>query len=96
MSAQHVLRFDDNVYLAVTVSPTSRFMANPEQLAAHLSLTHLGTVGQLQDVQLLSAPRAGWPHVQGEILALLNNLDGVKHVDVQDPPRQRVRRGDDL
>ncbi|EPS98369.1 hypothetical protein FOMPIDRAFT_1165495 [Fomitopsis schrenkii] len=96
MSSQHVLNFDDNVYLAVTVSPTSHFMVNPGQLAVHPSLTHLGTVGQLQDVQLLSAPRAGWPHAQGEILALLNNLDGVKHVDVQDPPRERFRRGDDL
>ena len=96
MSSQHVLNFDDNVYLAFTVSPTSRFMANPEQLAVHPSLTHLGTVGQLQDVQLLSAPRAGWSQAQGEVLSSLNGLDGVKRVDIQDPPRERFRRGDDL
>ncbi|KAH9842451.1 uncharacterized protein C8Q71DRAFT_853008 [Rhodofomes roseus] len=76
MSSQHVLNHDDNVYLAVTVSPSSRFMANPEQLAVHPSLTHLGMVG--------------------EILSSLNGLDGVKHVDVQGPPRMRAKRGDEL
>jgi len=96
MSSQQLLNHDDNVYLAVTVSPSSRFMANPERLAVHPSLTHLGIVGQLRDVQLLSTPRANWPHSQGEILASLNELDGVKHVDVQDPPRMRVKRGDEL
>lgn len=87
---------DENVYLSVTLSPSSRFFENPESLAVNPALTHLGSVGALRDVQLLSAPRGSWPRLQGEILASLNSLEGVKHVEIQGPPRQRVKRGDDL
>ncbi|PCH38529.1 hypothetical protein WOLCODRAFT_97271 [Wolfiporia cocos MD-104 SS10] len=96
MSAQHALNHDDNVYLAVTVAPSSRFVGDPDALAVHPSLTHLGIVGQMRDVQLLSVPRESWPRLQGDVLAALNTLDGVKRVDVQDPPRARVKRGGEL
>jgi len=96
MSTQHVLDYDDNVYLAVTISSSSRFLENPAALAVHPALSHIGTVGQLRDVQLLSAPRESWPRIEGDILASLNSLEGVRSVDVQDPPRTRVKRGDDL
>lgn len=82
-----------NVYLAVTVSPTSQLFSQPEHLATHPSISHLGPVGQLEDIQLLSVPRASWGRVQGEVLAQLNSLNGVQRVDVQDAPRQRVKRG---
>ncbi|KZT11163.1 uncharacterized protein LAESUDRAFT_720352 [Laetiporus sulphureus 93-53] len=96
MSSQHVLNHDENVYITVTVSPSSRFIEHPEALSVNPALTHLGPVGQLRDVQLLSVPRENWPRLQGEILASLNGLDGVRRVDVQDTPRTRVKRGEEL
>ncbi|CDO71921.1 hypothetical protein BN946_scf184940.g68 [Trametes cinnabarina] len=59
------------------------------------SVRPLGRVGQLQDVQLLSVPRASWPSVQGELLDSLNALPGVLRVDVQEKPRTRAKRGGD-
>lgn len=96
MSSQYVLNHVENVYLAVTVAPSSRLLENLVELEVHPSLSHMGNVGQLRDVQLLSVPRESWPRIQGEVLSSLNSLDGVRRVDVQDPPRARAKRGDDL
>ncbi|GBE82830.1 hypothetical protein BKA93DRAFT_522463 [Sparassis latifolia] len=95
MSAPLALNHDENVYLTVTITSSSPFAVNPAALVVHPSLTHLGMVGQLRDVQLLSVPRESWPRLQGEVLSALNALDGVRRVDVQDPPRMRAKRGGD-
>lgn len=96
MSTQHTLDHDSNVYLTVTLSPTSPAYSNPEVLTSHPSLTHVGSVGEMRDVQLLSVPRNSWNRVQGDVLSMLNGLAGVRRVDVQQPPRTRVKRGDEF
>ena len=90
------LNYNHNVYLAVTLESSSPYFTNPAGLAIHPSLSHAGQVGQLRDVQLVSVPKDQWAEAQADILNTLHGLTGVKRVDVQDPPKQRVKRGDDL
>jgi hypothetical protein len=92
MSLSHVQDHSSNVYIAVTVSPNSALYQNPSQLAVHPSLTHIGQVGELRDVQLLYTPRQGWSDTQGQIMGALQGMDGVRRVDLQDPPRTRAKR----
>ena len=92
MATQQVLDHELNVYLAVTVSPSSATFANPQGLVIDPSITYVGTVGQLPDVQLISVPRNGWNAIKDNLLARLNGLDGVKRVDVEQPPRMRAKR----
>ncbi|KAI0933419.1 hypothetical protein AcV5_005566 [Taiwanofungus camphoratus] len=97
MSTVHPLNHQENVYLAATIASSSRFFDNPAALASiHPSLTYIGIVGQMRDVQLLSVPRESWQRIQGEVLGSLNGLDGIRRVDVQDSPRARVKRGDEF
>lgn len=96
MSTPHNLNYDSNIYLAVTLSPSAHLLQNPELLAVHPSLTHIGPVGHLKDVQLLSVPQGSWSRVQSDVLSALNSMEGVKRVDVQDAPRLRVKRGDEF
>ncbi|KAI0085930.1 hypothetical protein BDY19DRAFT_386052 [Irpex rosettiformis] len=84
--------YNSYVYLTVTVSPNSSLYQNPTQLASHPALTYIGQVGQLRDVQLLSAPRDGWSRVEGDVISSLNGLDGVRRVDVQQSPHTRTKR----
>lgn len=93
MSSQHIQDHNANVYLAITISPASPSYQNPEQLAVHPALTYIGPVGQLRDVQTFSVPREDWGRVQGDVLRQLSDLPGVQRVDVQEPPRQRAKRG---
>ena len=87
---------EENVLIAVTVSPTSGLYHDPDSLAAaHPVLLRLGRVGELQDVQLLAVPRQNWETAQGDVLAALNGLAGVLRVDVQDSPKRRAKRGGD-
>ena len=92
MPTPHMQDHNANVYLTVTVSQSSPLYQNPNLLACHSALTHVGQVGQLRDVQLLSVPRGDWDHVQGDVFSALNSLQGVRRVDVQDPPRLRAKR----
>ncbi|KAI0355157.1 hypothetical protein OH77DRAFT_1496320 [Trametes cingulata] len=86
---------DENVFLTVTLSPTSAVCENPDALAVHPLIRRLGRVGELQDVQVLSVPRQDWPRLQGEVLDSLNALPGVLRVDVQEKPKLRAKRGGD-
>ncbi len=85
-----------NVYLAVTLSPGSPAYNHPELLTSHATVTHVGPVGELRDVQLLSVPQGSWGHVQAEVLSTLNGINGVRSVQIQQPPRTRVKRGDEF
>ncbi|KAH9857466.1 hypothetical protein C2E23DRAFT_719566 [Lenzites betulinus] len=95
MSTPLAQNHDENVYLTITLSPTSALHENPDGLAVHALISRLGRVGELRDVQLLSVPRASWPRVQGEVTDALTALPGVLRVDVQDQPRRRAKRGGD-
>ncbi|KAI0628819.1 hypothetical protein C8Q77DRAFT_341676 [Trametes polyzona] len=95
MSTALAQNHDENVFLAVTLSPTSALHSDPDGLAVHPLIMRLGRLGELQDVQILGVPRTQWPRVEGEILDALNSLPGVLRVDVQDKPKQRAKRGTD-
>ncbi len=87
----------DSVLITVTLSPASALYSSPDGLLVHPLLTRVGRVGELQDVQALSVPRESWFEAQGEVITALNALSGVLRVDVQDPPRTKVkRRADEL
>ncbi|KAJ3760626.1 hypothetical protein EV360DRAFT_39356 [Lentinula raphanica] len=89
------LNYDLNTYVAVTLTPTSPFVNTPSMLSnVHPSLTHVGQVGQLHDVQLVSVPKDDWNHIGDDILASLKGSEGVASVSVQEL-RQRTKRGDD-
>ena len=96
MSSQHALDHNTNVYVSITLSPDSPAFHNPELLVVHPVVVHLGRVGELHDVQLLSVPRISWTQVQGDVLSSLHGITGVKHVEVQQTPTRRVKRGDEF
>jgi len=91
----HALDHTANTYLAVSLSPSSLYLQNPSALSsAHPSITHVGQVGQMADVQLISVPREEWDRAQIDILEKLNAQQGISRVDVQ-AMKQRAKRGGD-
>lgn len=83
---------NSNVYLAVTLARSSPFYTNPSGLStSHSVVNHVGTVGQLPDVQLFSVPKVEWDSRQQDILSFLKGSEGVQRVDVQSP-RARSKR----
>ncbi|EKM56119.1 uncharacterized protein PHACADRAFT_257193 [Phanerochaete carnosa HHB-10118-sp] len=95
MATQHVLDHTQNIYLTVTVSPSSPVFSNPQSLTIHPSMRYLGTVGALPDVQLLSVPRESWETIQENVMSTLKRMDGVRRVEMEQPPRMRAKRGID-
>jgi hypothetical protein len=84
-----------NAYLAVSLSPSSPYIQNPSALSsAHPLITHVGQVGEMKDVQLLSIPRQEWDRAQHDILGSLNTHEGITWVDVQ-IVKQRAKKGAD-
>ena len=82
----------DTQLLAVTLQSSSSLLANPAQIAtAHDSLTHVGQVGELSDVQLISVPNTEWDNVKGDVLGALMGMEGVVKVEVQ-KAKQRAKR----
>lgn len=91
------LNHEANTYLAVMLSSSSPYLSDPSLLAtAHSSLTHLGQVGSLRDVQLLSVPKQDWERVQTDVLDSLKSKEGITGVDIQVPQRRAKRGGDEL
>ncbi|KAE9405849.1 hypothetical protein BT96DRAFT_306495 [Gymnopus androsaceus JB14] len=62
----------------------------------HPALTHVGQVGSLDDVQLVSVPKEDWSNIGDDILASLKNSQGVHSVSVQEPKQRTKRTGDEL
>ncbi|KAJ3731602.1 hypothetical protein DFJ43DRAFT_1078027 [Lentinula guzmanii] len=87
--------YDLNTYVAVSLAPNSPFLNTPSSLSSiHPALTHVGQVGQLQDVQLVSVPKDDWNNIGDDILASLKGSEGISSVSVQEL-RQRTKRGGD-
>ena len=83
---------NSNVYLAVTFARSSPFYTNPSGLSAsHSAVNHVGTVGQLPDVQLFSVPKVEWDSRKQDILSFMKGSEGVQRVDVQSP-KTRAKR----
>lgn len=81
-----------NAYLAITLSQSSALFSDPAGLAQHPAVQYVGQVGQLQDVQLVSVPRAQWVEAEADVMGWLKARDGVVNVQVQSPPRARAKR----
>ncbi|KAG6892014.1 hypothetical protein C0992_002305, partial [Termitomyces sp. T32_za158] len=62
----------------------------------HPAVTHVGQVGQLQDVQIFSVPNSEWESVQEDVLEKLSKANGVGRVDVQKVKARSKRGGDEL
>lgn len=86
-----------NAYLAVTLTPASPYYHNPSTLASfHPAVNHIGQLGSLSDVQLLSVPKTEWDVSRNEITSSLRSKEGVLRVDVQEVKQRAKRGGDEL
>jgi len=86
-----------HTYVAVTLSPNSPFLNTPSSLSTlHPLITHVGQVGSLDDVQLVSVPKEDWNNIGEEVLAKLKAEEGVQSVSVQELKTRTKRGGDEL
>ena len=91
------LDHDANTYLAITLSPSSPYLRDPSSLAkVHPSAIHVGQVGEMNDVQLISVPKQQWDSAQNDILQYLNGQEGIRGVDIQSVKVRPKRSGDEL
>ena len=91
------LNYDSNTYFTVTLLSNSPFFSEPAQLAmVHPAVTHVGQVGQMQDVQIFSVPKLEWDSVSKDVLEKFSKAHGVGRVDVQKVEARSRRRGDEL
>ncbi|KIY49404.1 hypothetical protein FISHEDRAFT_41468 [Fistulina hepatica ATCC 64428] len=77
-----------NIYLALTLAASLPPSSVVQHSSIPSSLTHVGQVGELADVQLFSIPKTEW---HDNFIQSLKDVDGVLRVDVQEP-RQRSKR----
>ncbi|KAF8874823.1 hypothetical protein CPB85DRAFT_1236192 [Mucidula mucida] len=83
---------DAYTYVAVTLDGDGAYINAPHILATiHPSLSHVGQVGALDNVQLLSVAKLDWDDYGEEVLARLREAPGVVRVDVQEL-KQRSKR----
>ncbi|KAG9008566.1 hypothetical protein FRB94_009414 [Tulasnella sp. JGI-2019a] len=98
MTAPLVLDYASHQYIAVTLQASSRFFQEPANLPPSqpplLSLTYVGPVGSLPDVQLFSIPKSTFETVKDQVFATLGDMPDVTSVNLQ-VPKQRVKRGGD-
>ncbi|KAF9016058.1 hypothetical protein BDZ89DRAFT_1075982 [Hymenopellis radicata] len=85
---------DAYTYIAVMLDGdgAGAYIDSPHTLASiHPSLSHVGQVGALDNVQLLSVAKFDWDDHGEEVLAQLKEAPGVVRVDVQEL-KQRSKR----
>jgi hypothetical protein len=82
-----------NNYISVTLSPRSSLRSSPDRLAQHPAVSYVGLVGELQDVQLVSVPKADWAEKEADVLEWLKARDGVIQVNIHSDQKTRARRG---
>ncbi|KAL5533505.1 hypothetical protein ACEPAF_5281 [Sanghuangporus sanghuang] len=92
------LDYNSNVYLAVSLTPTSILKSTPIQLNSYPSIVEdLGSMDNLPDVKLLSIPKDDWSNVGEDILkALRDDRVNILRVDEQKPKLRAKRGGDEL
>lgn len=84
-------------YLTVYLRSSSSYLTDPQSIRTiHPALTHVGQVGVMKDVLILSVPVPEWSHVSADVLALLSSQTDIAKVEVQGAPKARVKRGGDL
>lgn len=88
------LNHDINVYLAVSLTPTSIYTNTPIALSEYPSVAQVGNVGELPDVKLLSVPKGEWQNINEDILQQLRkDSANIVRVDVQEPKARKKRGG---
>ncbi|KAJ7131717.1 hypothetical protein C8R43DRAFT_657942 [Mycena crocata] len=86
------LNYTANTYLAVTLPPASSYFQAPTSLAqVHPAAAHVGQVGAMPDVQLVSVPKQEWEVSETLRAEILAAFKAVGKVDVQEP-KQRAKR----
>ena len=89
--------FSSNTYVTVYLRSSSSYLADPQSISTiHPALTHVGPVGMMRDVQILSVPVPEWGRVSGEVLALLSSKPDIEKIEVQGAPKVRVKREGEL
>ncbi|KAJ6621803.1 hypothetical protein B0H10DRAFT_2015828 [Mycena sp. CBHHK59/15] len=90
------LNYAANTYLAVTLPASSSYLQAPASLGlVHPAIAHVGQVGGMPDVQLLSISKQEW-EVEAVREQILVSLKDVGRVDVQEPKQRAKRGGDEL
>lgn len=92
MSGDLPLDFTSNVYLTVTALRASQALL----ASVHPAVSYVGTVGSLEDVHIVSVAKSQWSGNDSDIFGRLNGVAGVVGVEVQQEPRRRAKRGDEL
>ncbi|KAJ7777834.1 hypothetical protein DFH07DRAFT_730818 [Mycena maculata] len=91
------LNYAGNTYLAVTLPPASSYLQTPASLGlVHPAVAHVGQVGEMPDVQLVSVPKQEWEVSEAVRAEILAAFEAVGKVDVQKPKQRAKRGGDEL
>ncbi|KAJ7432759.1 hypothetical protein B0H11DRAFT_1759728 [Mycena galericulata] len=91
------LNYGANTYLAVTLPSASSYLQNPVSLGlVHPAVAHVGQVGEMPDVQLVSVPKQEWEFSEAAREEILAAFKAVGKVDVQEPKQRTKRGGDEL
>ncbi|KAJ7784338.1 hypothetical protein B0H16DRAFT_294442 [Mycena metata] len=91
------LNYAANTYLAVTLPATSSYLQTPASLSLlHPAVAHVGQVGEMPDVQLVSVPKVEWEVSEAAREEILAAFKKVGRVDVQEPKQRAKRGGDEL
>lgn len=94
MSTPTTLDYNANIYLAVSLTPSSIYHNAPVEVPSYPGVTQIGNVGELSDVLLLAVPKDEWQTDGTAIVEKLKeDTSNVARVDVQEPKR-RVKRGE--
>ncbi|KAF7364989.1 p-loop containing nucleoside triphosphate hydrolase protein [Mycena venus] len=85
-----------NTYLAVTLPASSSYLQAPASLGLlHPVVAHVGQVGAMPDVQLVSVAKDEW-EVSEKRAEILAAFKAIGRVDIQEPKQRAKRGGDEL
>ncbi|KAJ6462021.1 hypothetical protein C8R47DRAFT_1158767 [Mycena vitilis] len=91
------LNYAANTYLAVTLPSSSSYLRAPASLGLlHPAVAHVGQVGAMADVQLVSIPKEEWEVSEARRAEILAAFKAVGRVDIQEPKQRAKRGGDEL
>ncbi|KAJ7625347.1 hypothetical protein DFH06DRAFT_1008080 [Mycena polygramma] len=91
------LNYAANTYLAVTLPSASSYLQAPASLGLiHPAVAHVGQVGTMADVQLVSIPKDEWEVSEAKRAEILAAFKAVGRVDIQEPKQRAKRGGDEL
>ncbi|GJJ11908.1 hypothetical protein Clacol_006146 [Clathrus columnatus] len=96
------LNFAANTYLTVYLSPSSPYLSGQHASlnSIHPDISHVGPLGVLNDVHIISAAKEDWGRndIREDILAALQPTqdNGIIKFEVLKEPQQRTKRNDEL